>query len=359
MLAVLLCHSPIPHGEGGALGVAVFFVLSGYLITSLLAAELDLRGQIAFGRFYARRAWRLWPPLLALIVLATLLPANPGVDPAPVWQSDLVSGVYLTNFWALFHTGTTPGYLTHTWSLAVEEQFYLLWPIVLAWLLRRRLDPVLVLVPTVVLSAAVRAGQLTTPTLLPEQLDGLLLGALVALLARSGRLPRRTAGAPVAWVGLVVIVAAIAWRSATHSARPAADWAAFVAAIGAALLIANLVARPGSRADRLLSNRPLVKIGTLSYAIYLVHYPIFFWMNGQGHGRLATLLYELLLTVPAVLVCWLFIEKPARRMKARWSTITASDAVAAESGAPVALNEAATDGLRPAATVRATDRPPA
>src|SRR6476469_8300385 len=92
VIAVLICHAPVPHGEGGALGVDVFFVLSGYLITSLLAAEVDRRGSVSFGRFYMRRAWRLWPPLLALLLLASLLPQYSAISPAPIWQSDLVAG---------------------------------------------------------------------------------------------------------------------------------------------------------------------------------------------------------------------------------------------------------------------------
>jgi peptidoglycan/LPS O-acetylase OafA/YrhL len=328
VIAVLICHAPVPHGEGGALGVDVFFVLSGYLITSLLAAEVDRRGSVAFGRFYMRRAWRLWPPLLALLLLASLLPQYAAISPAPIWQSDLVAVSYLSNWWPHIASGHSLGYLSHTWSLSVEEQFYLFWPVLLTLLLRRRLNPWWLLAPTGVL-VLLRTQLVDNGGLLPGRFDGLLMGALVVLLARNGRLPRVVRTQFAAWAGGGVVAASMLFASATHSRRPEFDVAITGAALGSAVLIASLTTNIGSPADRFLSPRPLVEIGKLSYTIYLLHYPIFLWVSSKGVGRAASLGLDLLFTVPAVAACWLLVERPARRMKARWSTIAATDAVAA------------------------------
>ena len=329
VIAVLICHAPVPHGEGGALGVDVFFVLSGYLITSLLAAEVERRGSVAFGRFYMRRAWRLWPPLLALLLLASLLPQYAAISPAPIWQSDLIAGSYLSNWWPHIGSGHTLGYLSHTWSLSVEEQFYLFWPILLTLLLRRRLNPWWLLAPTGLL-ILLRTQLFDNGALLPGRFDGLLMGALVALLARNGLLPRALHKQLAAWVGTAIVGASMLFASATHSRRPELDVAITGAVIGSAVLIASLTTTIGSPADRFLSVRPLVEVGKLSYTIYLLHYPIFLWVSSKDLGRAESLGLDLVLTIPAVAVCWLLVERPARRMKARWSTVAATDAVAAE-----------------------------
>lgn len=132
---VLAFHSTAPWAGGGYLGVDVFFVLSGFLITKLLSKELEQRSRIRLVHFYWRRALRLYPSFIVLLV--TIVVLAPFVWPhLPAWRHALISGLYLTDYDQALAYDPTP--LTYTWSLAVEEHFYLLWPLGLPFVLRLR-----------------------------------------------------------------------------------------------------------------------------------------------------------------------------------------------------------------------------
>ena len=147
VVAVLLFHADPTWLPGGFLGVDVFFTLSGFLITSLLLAELDATGGLRFGRFYLRRARRLLPALFLVLVATALLAVTVAQDAAERVREDAVAAFfYVTNWWYVLHgqsyfeaTGRPP-MLQHLWSLAVEEQFYFIWPVLLfgLWRLGRR-----------------------------------------------------------------------------------------------------------------------------------------------------------------------------------------------------------------------------
>jgi peptidoglycan/LPS O-acetylase OafA/YrhL len=197
VILVLLFHSQIFPFRNGAIGVDVFFVLSGYLITALLTEELERSGSVDFGRFYGRRALRLLPAYLAVVMFALAIqkfwPSGGTVRGA------ISSLLYCSNWVLALHRGGL-GYLDHTWSLSIEEQFYLVWPllVVLGCRLagRRKLTPILVVAFLALASVAdgmVRAAQgndayvyAATDT----RASALLVGAALALtgqyLARRG-----------------------------------------------------------------------------------------------------------------------------------------------------------------------------
>ena len=147
VVAVLVFHLDPTWLPGGFLGVDVFFTLSGFLITSLLLAELDATGGLRFGRFYLRRARRLLPALFLVLVATALLAITVAQDAAERVREDAIAAFfYVTNWWYVLH-GTSyfeatgrPPMLQHLWSLAVEEQFYFIWPLLLyaLWRLGRR-----------------------------------------------------------------------------------------------------------------------------------------------------------------------------------------------------------------------------
>jgi peptidoglycan/LPS O-acetylase OafA/YrhL len=317
--------------HGGFVGVDVFFVLSGYLITGHMVREMRTRGAIDLLGFYARRARRLVPAATVVLVLtwAASLLVLPGSRLAATAQQVAASAVYVQN-WLLARDSVD--YLTaedaaspvqHYWSLSVEEQFYLGWPLllVLAGVLARSLSwswrrvallaggalCALSLAASVSLTAGNgAAAYFVTQTRIWE----LGLGALLAVLAGRPALPRALAR-PARWIGLsLVVVSALVYSGAT--AFPGT--AALVPVIGTALVLAAGETEPQTR---LLGSAPMTWIGDHSYALYLVHWPLIVLYEAWSGGEIG------LFDGPVVLAgslagAWLltrFVEDPVRRSR--------------------------------------------
>jgi peptidoglycan/LPS O-acetylase OafA/YrhL len=282
VLLVVACHAlAVP---GGFLGVEIFFVLSGFLITTLLLEEQETRGGIGLGRFYVRRIRRLYPALAALLV-AWLGLAALGLTPRPLAGESigvLVSGTYLANaaqswFYAL------PEGLRHLWSLAMEEQFYVLWPPVLVLALSRRVDArsllkgllAAALLITVVRSALALSGH--SVQMLYESPAtagaGLLIGCAAAAWRLHG-LPSallrrdRLQGLGLASLGFLSI---LAWKGPGATDRIYYTWLMAVVDVAAALLVLSVVTAPRSGVGRICSFGGLTWCGRISYSLYLVH----------------------------------------------------------------------------------------
>ncbi|MFD4350384.1 acyltransferase family protein [Streptomyces coelicoflavus] len=286
--AVVLSHAGVSRFAGGYVGVDVFFVVSGFLITSLLLRELAVTGRLSVASFYARRALRLLPAA-SLVIVVTLGGAWLFLSKARVAEyagDGLASALYTVNF-RLAGAGTDylaqdspPSPFQHFWSLAVEEQFYLVWPVLLllTWRTlrgRRRL----VAVPlALVCLASFTAGVLVTDISMPWAYFGSLTriwepgaGALLALCAaRLERLPAAYAG-PATWLGLVCIALAV-FRF--DDGTPFPGHHALLPVAGTLLVLAGGCAPARHGAERLLARRPLVWIGGLSYGWYLWHWPL-------------------------------------------------------------------------------------
>ncbi|MFY1701402.1 acyltransferase family protein [Micromonospora sp. WMMA1923] len=339
VLLVLVGHAAPAVLPGGYVGVDVFFVISGFLITGLLAEELDRTGRISLTAFYARRARRLLPAA-GLVLLASLLLALlflPRVRWASTGWDVVASALYVMN-WRLAEravdylaVGQADSLLQHYWSLAVEEQFYLLWPLLMIVVAtgfgRRRaarvagsagLSGLLLLgvaavgIPSFVWSVLSTASDperayFVTTTRLWE----LALGAVVAVLGlRWGRLPSAL-GATLAWLGLGAIgVAAVLFGADTRF--PGA--LALLPTLGAAAVIVGGL-RPGRAGPgRLLGLRPMRAVGALSYSLYLWHWPLLV-AAGAYFGELATpaaIGVVAFAVLPAVLT-HRYLEQPVRR----------------------------------------------
>jgi peptidoglycan/LPS O-acetylase OafA/YrhL len=289
IVAVLLCHAGLPLAAGGYVGVDVFFVISGFLISRLLFGEIERTGDLSLARFYARRAKRILP-LLTLVLFAvvalSLLLFSPvrGIEVS----SDVISSAFFTTNWHLaaqsvdyFAQGAEPSPVQHLWSLAIEEQFYLVWPALLlafTWAWRRRGHTGKSLL-WVVLAVAI-AGSLAYGIHLTDAAPSaayfstlgrvweLGLGAALAL-AGAPRLPRPVAAA-LGWAGLAAIALAVVEFDAGTSFPGAA---ALLPTLGAvALILSGGSLRPPAPA-RLLSLPPVRYVGRISYSWYLWHWP--------------------------------------------------------------------------------------
>jgi peptidoglycan/LPS O-acetylase OafA/YrhL len=318
VLGVVLFHADVPGVGGGYVGVDVFFVISGFLITGLLWREVSGSGRIRLSRFYGARARRLLPAsaavgVVTLVGSAVLLPA---LQVRSVIYDGIASALYVSNYWFIlrgvdyFANHKPPSPFQHYWSLGVEEQFYLIWPALIlgtAWLIRRarrrtRAQATASRRPYLVVLALVAAGSfalslavtLWAPPVaffsLPTRAWQLAAGGLVALTAgRWDRLSPRAA-AIAGWAGLALIVLACTELSAT-TLYPGV--AALLPTLGAALVIAAGCAAPAQGCGRALGVAPMRAIGRISYSWYLWHWPVLLFAPALvGHplglvGRLA------------------------------------------------------------------------
>ena len=274
VLLVMLAHASIPGFSGGFIGVDIFFVISGYLITGLLVEERDRAGRVDFRRFYARRIKRLAGALLAMVALVSvacilLLPDAMQAGQATaafwavLWSSNLHFAFLGVDY---FDASSKANAFLHTWSLGVEEQFYLVWPLLILWACKggHRWRVTLVAGVTILSLAGCwwlawqRADQ--AYYLMPTRLWQLSVGALVWFMPV--RMP---------WlrpVGILVIVLSVgAISDAVSYPWP---WA-LLPALGAAAMVS---AGPGGVAERFLSGTALRWLGRISYSLYLWHWPI-------------------------------------------------------------------------------------
>jgi peptidoglycan/LPS O-acetylase OafA/YrhL len=317
ILPVVLYHAGVTALGGGFVGVDVFFVISGFLITSLVVEEID-RGDFSIASFYERRARRILPALFVMLAVTlvigalVLLPMD--------FQALTRSAVAATLFWSNVHFWQTASYfdygsglkpLLHTWSLAVEEQFYIGFPALHLLVARFRAPRRALLAAIFLASLALSIWGVTrypeaTFYLAPTRVWELLAGALVAL----GLLPPIRAPFVREAAGLVG-AAIIAWCVLTYDdATPFPGLAALWPCLGAVLIIH---AR-GSAVSRLLALRPFVFIGLLSYSLYLWHWPVIVFARYQGYflGTPAQTLAVIAASTLLALLSWRFVEQPVK-----------------------------------------------
>lgn len=348
--AVLLFHAGVPGFTGGYIGVDVFFVISGFLITSILWRECEV-GKFSLVDFYERRIRRIMPALLATLVV-TMIGGYffLGVDDyASQAKTVIATLVFASNikFWrgsGYFEGASEMQPLLHTWSLAIEEQFYLFWPILLFVIHRygrRWLGAAVwtVTIASLMLSAvAVYLSPSATFYLLPTRAWELALGALVALNLFPGL--RRWSGT-AAWIGLFLILIPI-FAYDQYTLFP--GLAALPPCLGTALLIQAGKEQRGT-AGRLLSARPFVLVGLISYSLYLVHFPVLVYLRHWYLGELplGAGLAGLALSVLLAILSYRFVEQPFRnratvRARGVWSFAIVGNLVVAAGAGLLILN---------------------
>jgi peptidoglycan/LPS O-acetylase OafA/YrhL len=334
VLLVLGAHGHFVAIGYGSVGVGIFFSLSGFLITSLLLEEWKRSGRISLGNFYARRALRILPAFLLLLAvfMAYAATARSPRFRAVAWQETLASLFYVSN-WACALGRLDMDFLRHTWSLSIEEQFYLLWPLTLMLMLRRTsrtsmvcfallgafLSWILkVLIAEWVVSPAVRMGPGTD-----TRADSLLWGCAGAMLLMFGLVPSsRWVGttlrlaSPLAFAGLGVIGYAfgLTGLSVFLFAMP-------MVAICSSAIILQLMVAPAAASTLLFENPGLRYIGKISYGLYLWDLPVTRAVEEAQWPRWVCGLAALPIVVLMTLASYYLLERPCLRLKDRFSRI--------------------------------------
>ncbi|NIJ38003.1 peptidoglycan/LPS O-acetylase OafA/YrhL [Sphingopyxis panaciterrae] len=309
-LLVIFFHAapdtPVP---GGFLGVDLFFVLSGYLITDLLVAEQEAQGKITVGRFYLQRALRLVPALL--LFLATYVTIAPFVWPGqPHFRDAGLAALYLSDYsYPLFGS---PHYIRHSWSLAVEEQFYLLWPLLIPLMVRKR-QAIAMLAAAWVTMSFVRysiadSGWMHHYFALHTHSSGLIAGALLALARRERPF---TISAPMGTYAFLLF-AIMALTANIASSAVAITMAELLSIILVGCIVSG--ARPAF--VRLLAARPLIGIGRLSYGLYLWHFPFSYYF-GQKFSFSVSASATFACALAGSVLSYYTVEKWGRTMKSR------------------------------------------
>jgi len=393
VLGVMAFHSGVPFLPAGFLGVDAFFVLSGFLITSLLLGEWAKSAGIGLRRFWARRARRLLPALLVVIVFVAVyarfaVPAGtyPGL------RGDALSALFYAANWHFIAVGgnyfvqTGPvSLLTHTWSLAIEEQFYVLWPLIVLGLLRltRSLRVLLGVCVVGALASALEMALLYRPDADPTRLyygtdthaQCLLVGAALAVGLALVAERRQTVGGPAGWaasgagartasgllgVGGAVATAVLWWRG-SYTGSFLWRGGFLVAAVSTAAVLACVVTSARSPLSRLLSLLPLRFIGRISYGLYLWHFPLFQWLDAGRTGLTGYPLFGVRCAATAAVATWsfYFIERPIRHgdLLRRWRAWVATPAAVAGVAAVVVATTAGVGSVGAAVSAPAPPRP--
>jgi peptidoglycan/LPS O-acetylase OafA/YrhL len=361
---VLAYHLGYGWASGGFLGVDLFFVLSGFLITTLLLEEWVATATIKLMAFWARRARRLLPALFLLLIgIAAYVVivgrfGSPGaaatIDLNGLRGDALATLFYAANWHSIFaHQSyfaqfSTPSPLQHTWSLAIEEQFYLIWPPVLLFVLRafRRSWRQIGLIVTVggfVLSSVLMVVLYhpgTDPTRVYFGTDthifDMLAGATVAMLAASRPQPGRRAQRVLhALAPLAALALGFFWVTGGTTGELPKGWmfhgGFFICAVLGAIIVADVRQFDLGPLGKLLALPPLRWIGQISYGIYLYHWPIFVYMNGARTGLSGTALNlaRLALTLAVATLSFYLVEQPIRRRRfTGWPRFTLAPAAA-------------------------------
>jgi peptidoglycan/LPS O-acetylase OafA/YrhL len=340
--AVVLYHLDLPWIPGGFLGVSLFFTLSGYLITSLILAEREQQDRLGLRRFWVRRFRRLLPAAwlgIALAIAFALVAGDP--DQLRALPGDVVGALADVANWRFILAGSsyTAGYqapspLLHYWSLAVEEQFYLVFPLVVALLIARRAS---IRTWWCVMGAGL-VGSLVATELLYDptttsrvyfgtvtRIGEVLAGVLLALAVRGwwsgsdtrtigtvlGGPDRRRSLARDAVPLLALIgVGALWWHTTTEDQWIYRGGLLVVAALSCVLVIGALGRGPMARG---LEVRPLVGLGLISYGVYVYHWPLFLWLDHTSLTGWPLDLVKVAATLAVALVSYRWVEQPIRR----------------------------------------------
>jgi peptidoglycan/LPS O-acetylase OafA/YrhL len=340
---VLLFHAGVSWTSGGYIGVDLFFVISGFLITSLLLVDYDRLGRVDLRDFYRRRARRLLPALYLLLVVVTAwCVVFARGELASLGGQVLSALLYVSNWYYIaenlsyFQALGRPPLLLHLWSLAVEEQYYIVWGALLTLLLprvRRRLKPLIIgLAVAALVSTALMAWWYSPVHDASRVYFGtdthaapLLVGSMLALLWNPRQLRGSIAPGAVAVLDTVGIVSLVAFVWVATHATVSSGWmyrGGFLMVSIVCAAVIGVVVHPASRLGRLLGTAPILWVGVRSYSLYLWHWPVFVFTRpglDVPLSGLSLLVLRLGITVTLAALSYRFVETPLRHgAMGRW-----------------------------------------
>ncbi len=340
ILWVMIFHAGFPFMRGGFIGVDIFFVLSGFLITLLLILEFDGRGRISLRNFYIRRVLRLGPALVCLLIVYCIV-STLVLDSEKLksnYVDALIALFYLSN-WARAFAIHPPDFLGHTWSLSIEEQFYLIWPVFLIFLLNKSIKRSHIAMITILIAMFSWFFRLyllyndTSPERLYNGLDvradGLMLGCFIGILVGSGyfkdnfRMTLKkilTIIAPVSMICLFIFSIVCYWKNPVMFA-----FGYIMVEILAVVLILDAMFGQKTMMRKFLSMRWLVWTGSISYGLYLWHYPVFRLMRALGFNLNVIMTAGIGITFIIATISYYGMERPILKIKKRYARACLSD----------------------------------
>jgi peptidoglycan/LPS O-acetylase OafA/YrhL len=336
VLAVIAYHLNFDWAAGGLLGVTVFFVLSGYLITDLLISEFVTTDRINFKNFWMRRARRLLPAMFTMLIVVITWVTIFEQSLLDRLEEDTVAAIlYVSNWWYIFQDLSyfesfgPPSLLTHFWSLAVEEQFYILWPLLIVLVLKLKVKEGS-LFSIILLGAIASAAAMTLlyePGTDPSRVYygtdtrvfSLLLGASLAVIWPSRKLST-SLPSEIRWkldfVGLFSLAFIFYMFWGTDQYQDFLYQGGMVAMSIASMLVVAVIVHPSSKLNTVLSFKPLRWIGVRSYGIYLWHFPVIVLTSPQWGADAPSLVrtsLQLFIILTFASLSWTFIENPIRK----------------------------------------------
>lgn len=336
VLAVIAYHLNMNWARGGLIGVGIFFVISGYLITDQIISQWERYGRLNLVDFWIRRARRLLPAMIVMLLVVTLWLFI--IEPAR-WNSlkgDFISSLlYINNWWLIFHDVSyfesfgPPSPIGHLWSLSIEEQFYILWPLALLIGLKnvRRRGKLIAWILACAGVSALAMALIYVPGTDPSRvyygtdtrMFALLIGAALAVAWPSQKLkdkviaPSRIKMDMIGGVGLLMLIALI-YRMNEFDALLYNGGFLFISILTA--IVIAVLAHPASRLGRIMGCKPLRWIGVRSYSLYIWHYPVIILTSPEGNPDNSSVLYIIIQLAVSFLLAALsykMVEEPLRR----------------------------------------------
>jgi peptidoglycan/LPS O-acetylase OafA/YrhL len=333
ILIVMIFHAKAPFLKGGYIGVDIFFVLSGFLITFILLNEYNKTDRIDLRLFYVKRVLRLAPALIFLLVFINLY-SQIYLDNSAAKSTfiDSIIVLFYSVNWSRAFGIHSPYYLAHCWSLSIEEQFYFIWPIIFLVILRNIKSKTKVLYIVLFVAFTIWFyriyliyGNATIMRLyngLDSRADALLIGCSLALFISNNEIGTKKIAflglllkylAPISLLFIVLICLLVHWKNINMY-----YWGFFVVELCSAVLILNVYICKNSIINVVLRTRLLTLVGCISYGLYLYHYPIYKVMAEVGYSWKQVMSFGTIATFAIAILSYYLIEKPALRLKRKY-----------------------------------------